>query len=152
MRYRSRLWVPVLATLVVLAAACAVEDSTDQSDDPTPAVPEQQEAPEETAFTEQDCAAEILGFGDHLDEMETLLASVPASLDAGQIAQATSDYGHLSGQVIVALDLHELWHDYCDDVLPDRAAEVVAFTENVEDLWERAEEVCRERRSDLFDC
>ena len=52
---------------------------------------------------------EILGLEDHLDEMDAILARLGTSLDEGQLSQADSDHGHLSGQVIMALDLHESW-------------------------------------------
>ena len=55
---------------------------------------------------------EILGLEDHLDEMDAILARLGTSLDEGQLSQADSDHGHLSGQVIMALDLHESWSDY----------------------------------------
>ena len=119
----------LIAVLAMLAAACAVEDSTDQSDDQPSDVVEERDVVEpsepeaveqdplgQIVFTEQDCAEEILRFGDHLDEMDAILASLVASLDAGQLSQADSDHGHLSGHVIVALDLHESWHDYCEHV------------------------------------
>ena len=152
MRYRRRTWMPLLTVLAMLAAACAVEDSTDQSDDQPSDPVEEQKAPEPVVFSEQDCAEEILGFGDHLDEMDAILARLGASLDEGQLSQADSDHGHLSGQVIVALDFHESWHDYCDQVLPDRAAEVAALSEKVRQIWDQAEQECRDHPSDLLSC
>ena len=152
MRYRGRTWMPLLTVLAMLAAACAVEDSADQSDDQPPDAAEEQEASELFVFTEQECAEEILGFGDHLDEMGAILARLGASLDEGQLSQADSDHGHLSGQVIVALDLHESWSDYCDHLLPDRVTEVAALSEKVRQLWDQAEQECRDHRSDLLSC
>ena len=159
------MWVPVVAVLAMLAAACAVEDSTDQSDDQTPDAAEErdvvepsepeaaeQDPLEQIVFSEQDCAEEILGFGDHLNEMDAILARLGASLDEGQLSQADSDHGHLSGQVIMALDLHESWSDYCDHLLPDRVTEVAALSEKVRQLWDQAEQECRDHRSDLLSC
>ena len=89
---------PLIAVLAMLAAACAVEDSTDQSNDQPSDVVEERDVVEpsepeaveqdplgQIVFTEQDCAEEILRFGDHLDEMDAILASLVASLDAGQL-------------------------------------------------------------------
>ena len=157
MRYRRRLlWMPMLAFLAVLAAGCAAEDTSAPEPTTAPTTTELDVAepsePEGVVFSEQECAEEIIGFEYDLGQMEATLAKVAASLDAGQLSQAESDYWHLSGLVTVAHDFHKSWHDYCDHVLPDRAAEVAALSEKVRQTWEQAEQKCRDRSSDLFHC
>ena len=93
------------------------------------------------AFTEQECAEEILGFQDGLAEMDATVTAMQEELDAGRVVLAEVDYWDLWGQMAVALDFYGLWMEACGH-MPPSIALVASFESAVRESWNGLEQAC----------
>ena len=96
----------------------------------------------EHAFTEQECAEEILGFQDGFASMDATVTAMQEDLDAGQVVLAEVDYWDLWGQMAVALDLYGLWMEVCDHMPADSIALVASFESAIRETWNGLEQAC----------
>lgn len=105
-------------------------------------------------LTEQDCAEEVIGYGDNALAMADTLAAMLADIDAGRLIEAEWDYWQLWGQKTMALDDYALWMEVCaPKSSPALVAEVESFTPIVQEAWNDLERACHaELKAHGWDC
>lgn len=105
-------------------------------------------------LTEQDCAEEVIGYGDAALAMSDTLTAMLGDIEAGLLTEAEWDYWQLWGQKTAALDDYALWMEVCaSKSSPALVAEVTSFTPIVQEAWNALEASClAELRAQGWDC
>ena len=94
-------------------------------------------------MTEQDCAEEVVGYGDDALVMSDTLTAMVEDIEAGRLFDAETRYWQLGVRATMALDDYALWMEVCaPKSSPALVAEVETFTPMVQEGWNALEAAC----------